>query len=184
MSIRKLKRLPVIVAVALGVAACDAYVPRAESDVVPESTPRPGSDRSDAMKIRITVQRRTLTATLADNPTARDFVGLLPLTLTMKDLFGREKYCSLPRVLAEGGERRYDYEVGQLIYWSAGPDVAIYYRQDGERIPEPGIIVLGTVDSGVDALDLRGGVTVRFERMTDDKDERATPVPTPTGSGR
>ncbi|HYI07063.1 MAG TPA: cyclophilin-like fold protein, partial [Reyranella sp.] len=41
-------------------------------------------------KIAITVGDRVLTATVADSTTARDFVSLLPLTLTMKDLFKRE----------------------------------------------------------------------------------------------
>ena len=28
-----------------------------------------------------------------------------------------------------------------------------YYRHDGQRIPDRGIIVIGTIDSGVEALD-------------------------------
>jgi hypothetical protein len=32
------------------------------------------------------------------------------------------------------------------------PYVAIYYRQDGEEIPEPGIIMIGKIDAGVEAL--------------------------------
>ncbi len=39
------------------------------------------------MKIRIEVYGRTINATLADNEAARDFASLLPLTLTMNDLF-------------------------------------------------------------------------------------------------
>ena len=40
-------------------------------------------------KIRLRIGTRTLTATLAQNKTARDFVSLLPLTLSMHDLFER-----------------------------------------------------------------------------------------------
>ncbi|MGH9426135.1 MAG: cyclophilin-like fold protein, partial [Terriglobia bacterium] len=61
------------------------------------------------------------------------------------------------------GKRTHTYVVGQVVYWSPGPDVAIFYRQDGEKIPNPGIIVLGKIDSGVAALDVAGSVKVTME---------------------
>ena len=42
--------------------------------------------------MRIVVNDRTVTATLAANATVRDFASLLPLTLTMTDFFGRETF--------------------------------------------------------------------------------------------
>jgi len=48
----------------------------------------------DNKKIRLTIGNRALTATLIDSKTAQDFGSLLPLTLTMNDLFGREKFRS------------------------------------------------------------------------------------------
>ncbi|MDX3453323.1 cyclophilin-like fold protein [Streptomyces sp. ME02-8801-2C] len=105
-----------------------------------------------------------LHATLDDNPTARDFAALLPLTLPMNDLFKREKYAHLPRSLAAGGEPRSSYEIGNIAYWSPGPDIAIFYDQDGEFIPAPGIIVLGEIDSGAGALQkYDGAVDVTVE---------------------
>src|SRR5262245_41680997 len=73
--------------------------------------------QSDAMKIQITINGKPMTGTLIDSATSRDFVSLLPLTLTMNDLFSREKFGHLPRALLEGGERVRSYEVGQVIYW-------------------------------------------------------------------
>ena len=115
------------------------------------------------MKIRLTVGDRALTATLSNNETTRDFVSLLPLTLTMNDLFGREKFTHLPRALSEKGERKHTYEIGEVIYWSPGPDVAIYYKQDGDKIPNPGTIVLGKIDSGVETLNVPGSLKVKIE---------------------
>ena len=115
------------------------------------------------MKIRLKFENTTLTATLLDNVTTRDFVSLLPLTLPMEDLFGREKFAHLPRAISEGGTRQKSYEVGDLIYWSPSSDVAIYYSHDGESIPEPGIIVMGKIDSGIEALNVPGSVEVTFE---------------------
>jgi hypothetical protein len=74
------------------------------------------------------------------------------LTLTLEDLFGREKFAHLPRSLSEEGKRSRKYEVGTIAYWPPGQDVVIFYRHGGPEIPEPGIILLGTIDSGVEAL--------------------------------
>jgi hypothetical protein len=118
-----------------------------------------------AMKIRLKVGNKVLTATLADNKTARDFVSLLPLRLNMNDLFGREKFGHLPRAISEEGKRTHTYAIGDIAYWSPGPDVAIYYQQDGEKIPDPGIIAIGKIDSGVEALNVRESVKVTMELM-------------------
>jgi len=116
------------------------------------------------MKIRLTLDNgKAITATLIDSETTRDFVSLLPLTLTMNDLFGREKFFHLPRAISEGGKRTRTYEVGDVIYWSPGPDVAVYYRHDGQSIPSPGIIAIGKIDSGVEALDVPGSVRATIE---------------------
>src|SRR5437867_12247255 len=112
----------------------------------------------DSMKIIVKVGDKALTATLIDSKTAKDLVSLLPLTLTMNDLFGREKFGHLPRPISTDGKRTHTYEVGDIAYWSAGPDVSIYYRHDDEKIPAPGIILIGKIDSGVETLDLRGSV--------------------------
>src|SRR5213596_203974 len=115
------------------------------------------TNRTPAMKIRLSVNNKVLTATLADNKTARDFISLLPLTLTMNDLFGRAKYARLPRAISQEGKRTHTYQIGDLAYWSPSHDVGVYYRPDGEKIPEPGIIVIGKIDSGVEALNVQGG---------------------------
>jgi hypothetical protein len=115
------------------------------------------------MKIRLHVRDTPLTATLIDSKASRDFASLLPLTLTMNDLFRREKYGHLPRPISEEGRRAHAYEVGQIAYWAPGPDVAVFYRQDGEPIPDPGIIIVGTIDSGVEAFDVPGATKVTIE---------------------
>ncbi|QSJ15589.1 hypothetical protein JYQ62_27755 [Nostoc sp. UHCC 0702] len=76
------------------------------------------------MKISITAEDKVVTATLTDSKTSQDFISLLPLTLTMNDLFGREKFAHLPRAISQEGQRTQTYEVGDVIYWSPSPDVA------------------------------------------------------------
>ena len=121
----------------------------------------------NTMKIRLTLDNgKAITATLIDSETTRDFVSLLPLTLTMNDLFGREKFARLPRAISTEAKRTHTYEVGTVAYWSPGPDLAIFYRRDGQKIPAPGIIVIGKLDSAaVEALNVPGSVRVAFERL-------------------
>jgi hypothetical protein len=114
------------------------------------------------MKIRLTVGDAALTATLIDGQTTRDFVSLLPLTLKMNDLFRREKFAHLPRAISEGGRRTHAYEIGDVAYWPPGPDLAIFYRHDGQDNPNPGIII-GKIESGVEALDVAGPAKVTVE---------------------
>src|SRR6266850_7659551 len=118
---------------------------------------------ANAMKIRLKIADKEITATLIDSETTRDFVSLLPLKLTMNDLFGREKFGHLPRAISEGGKRTRTYEGGDVVYWSPGPDVAMFYRHDGQSIPSPGIIVLAKIESGMDMLNVPGSVKVTID---------------------
>jgi hypothetical protein len=143
-------------------AGCDADNSTANT-ALPNSPTETAPLKPPNMKTRLKVEGKVMTATLSDSKTTRDFVSLLPLTLTMNDLFRREKFAHLPRAISEEGKRIHTYEVGQVVYWSPGPDVAIFYRHDGEKIPSPGIIVIGKIDSGVAALDVAGSVKVTIE---------------------
>jgi hypothetical protein len=73
----------------------------------------------------------------------------------MGDLFGREKPGRLPRALAGHVEPVFTDRVGQLAYRPPGRDVVIY-DGDGLRVPSPGLIELGTVDSGPDVIGAAG----------------------------
>ena len=118
------------------------------------------SERTTNMKIRISIADKVVIATVADNATARDFVSLLPLSVSMKDLFGREKYGDLPKALSGNGPRKNTYEVGDIAYWSPDHQFAVYYHQDGESIPSPGVISIAKIDAGVEAFNVPGSVKV------------------------
>jgi hypothetical protein len=81
----------------------------------------------------------------------------------MNDLFKREKVGHLPRSISTEGKRIHAYALGDIAYWPPGPDVAIYYDHDGERISDPGIIVIGKVRSGLNVLNVPGAVRVTME---------------------
>ncbi len=102
------------------------------------------------MKIRIKAGEKTLTAALDDNATARDFVALLPLTLTLRDYNHTEKISDLPKKLStEGTPSGCDPSVGDITYYAPWGNIAIFYRDFGFS---SGLVKLGKLDGDVDAL--------------------------------
>jgi hypothetical protein len=114
------------------------------------------------MKVHLKLNGRVIPATLADNRTAREFAAMLPLKITMHDLFGREKFGPLPRAISGRGTRTQTYQVGDMVCWAPGPDVAIFYRHDGQKISGR-MHVLGRLDSGVEAFGVPGPLEVTIE---------------------
>ncbi len=53
------------------------------------------------MTIKVKIAGNEIAATLIDSETSRDFVSLLPLALTLNDLFGREKFGHLLRAISK-----------------------------------------------------------------------------------
>jgi hypothetical protein len=102
-----------------------------------------------------------VTAELVDNDATRSLVGMLPITIDMRDHLRQEKTGNLPSALP-AVERQLDFSTGTLGLWSSNHFV-IYYR-DG-RVPQPGIIILGRVTGDVSIFDRPGPVTVRVERI-------------------
>jgi len=116
------------------------------------------------MKIRLDVEGATVTATLVDSATARDFASLLPLTLTLTDYAATEKISDLPRKLStEGAPPGTDPSVGDIAYYAPWGNLALFYRDFGYS---NGLIKLGTIDSGIEVLHRPGPLKVRIERLT------------------
>lgn len=111
------------------------------------------------MKIDLELNGKRFPATLANNGIAREFTAMLPLTLTMHDLFGREKFGPLPRPVSGTGTRTRAYAVGDIVCWAPGPDLAIFYRHDGQRL-SGALHLLGRIDFGVEAFSAPGPLQV------------------------
>ncbi|MFJ6852687.1 cyclophilin-like fold protein [Streptomyces sp. NPDC091271] len=88
-----------------------------------------------------------------DNATSRALASSLPVTVQRSDMLDRELYGGPPEPLPTAeGDRQTDYRAGQLVYWPPGPGLAVYYEHAGPSVPGPGMVVLGTIDSGTDAF--------------------------------
>jgi hypothetical protein len=98
-------------------------------------------------------------ATLEDNASTRALLGMLPLTIEMRDHLRQEKTGYLPLNLPET-PRSVNFKTGTLGLWNSNHFV-IYYREG--RVPQPGIVILGRVQGDVSMFDRSGPVTVRVE---------------------
>jgi hypothetical protein len=115
------------------------------------------------MKIRIQLEGRSVTATLEESEAAREFLSLLPLTLTLTDYNSTEKVADLPRKLStKGAPEGVDPDIGDIAYYAPWGNLAIYYRDFGYS---SGLVKLGRLDSGVEVLSGRGPVRVTIERV-------------------
>ncbi len=114
-----------------------------------------------AVKIRLTIDGKTIEATMLGNATAQDFISLLPMTLTLEDYASTEKISYLPRKLSTAGAPAgVDPAVGDIAYYAPWGNLAIFYKDAGHA---KGLVKLGRLDSGVDALGVRGSLKVTIE---------------------
>lgn len=113
------------------------------------------------MKIRLIVDGKVIGATLADNATARDLLSLLPLTVTLEDYAATEKITYLPRKLSTAGAPPgSDPDVGTIAYYAPWGNVAFFYK---DAPYARGLIPLGRIDSGIEALRAAGTVKAQLE---------------------
>lgn len=116
---------------------------------------------ADSMKLKITIDEKVLTATMYDNPTTRDFISLLPLTLTLTDYNGTEKISDLPKRLStKDAPAGYKPSVGDITLYAPWGNLAVFYKDFSYS---SGLIVLGKIDSGIDAFKVPGSVNVKME---------------------
>jgi hypothetical protein len=127
------------------------------------------TDPAGTVRIRLRIGDDVATATLEDSAAARDVAAMLPMTIRLHDLVGREKPGRLPRQLGiEGARREFDDQVAALAYWPPSNEIAIFYADDGQAIPQPGLVRLGTIDTGLEVIAAAGNdFELAIERWTD-----------------
>ena len=113
------------------------------------------------MKIRITAGGTVMTATLVDNATSRDFVSLLPLTVTLEDYAATEKITYLPRKLStKGAPAGSEPAMGDVAYYAPWGNLALFYK---DFRYSSGLVRLGRIDAGLEALSTPGSLKATIE---------------------
>jgi hypothetical protein len=149
-------------------AANEEEAPVDEQNQDSSERPTVESESVEGAKIQLTIDNEVFTVTMYDNPTSRDFLGRLPLTLTFEDYGGFEKMSILEEGLStENAPAGSTPSARDFAYFAPWKDVTIFYK---EWKYSPGLIQLGKIESGVDELaekleGMSADFTVTIERM-------------------
>jgi hypothetical protein len=120
------------------------------------------AQQAKTMKIRMDVNGTRVTATLDDNETSRDFISLLPLTLTVEDYNETEKISNLAKKLStKGAPDGLEPSVGDIAYYAPWGNLAIFYKDFGYSA---GLVKLGRIDSGAEVFRRPGTLRVTIQR--------------------
>lgn len=99
---------------------CIASSPSGEANNGSSSTDTAGS------RLRIKVGSTAFTATLLNNATVTAFKARLPMTLSMKELNGNEKYYNLPKDLPASASNPGTIQTGDLALYGSNTLVLFY----------------------------------------------------------
>jgi len=115
-------------------------------------------------RVRFTVGDAEIIVRIAENPTSRDFVSMLPVTLSFRDFNAMEKIGDLPRRLTTEGSTGSPPANGDLICFVPWGNLGFFYDAARRDVSfDDQVIPIGTIESGHDRLnDLQTG-PVRVE---------------------
>jgi hypothetical protein len=87
---------------------------------------------------------------MENNPTTKDFLSLLPLSLTLEDYNRTEKISDLPKRLSlDNAPAGYKPAAGDITIYAPWGNLAIFYKSFSYS---NGLILLGKIESNVEAL--------------------------------
>lgn len=115
-------------------------------------------------RIKLTVNGNEVFVRLDDNVASRDFLEMLPLTLTFEDYNNTEKIATLPnKLLTEGLPSGYIPAIGDFAYYAPWGNISVFYK---DFRYSNSLYKLGTVESGTEILgNINGDFEVTIERV-------------------
>ena len=115
-------------------------------------------------RIKLTVNGNEIFVNLDDNQVSREFLGMLPLTLTFEDFNSTEKIATLPDELSkEGLPSGYTPEVGDFSYYAPWGNISVFYK---DFRYSNSLYKLGTIESGTEIFEnMNGDFEVTIERV-------------------
>lgn len=121
----------------------------------PETTDKPQSP-SEAVRLSLAFGENEAFAELQANATTRDFLSMLPTTLTFEDFSGSEKISYLPRSLStDGRPESYDPVLGDLTLFVPWGNLAVFYQDTSGA--SSSLVPMGHIVSGLELLTAQTG---------------------------
>lgn len=115
-------------------------------------------------RIKLTVNgNEEVFVSLYDNQASRDFLEMLPLTLTFEDFNSTEKIATLPNELStEGQPSGYTPEIGDFAYYAPWGNISVFYK---DFRYSNSLYKLGTIESGTEIFEnMNNDFEVTIER--------------------
>ena len=135
--------------------------PAPETSETPETPAEPEAPESqESPVLTVTVGTKTFTATLSDTEAAAEFAALLPLTLSMSELNGNEKYAYLDTALTTDAYAPGTIRAGDILLYGDNCAVLFYETFESGYRYTP-LAVLDDPTGLAEAVG-SGGVTVTF----------------------
>ena len=124
-----------------------------------ENAESEGAEEIANARIKLTVNgNEEVFANLEDNVASREFLEMLPLTLTFEDFNNTEKIANIPSELnVEGLPSGYTPAVGDLAYYAPWGNISVFYE---DFRYSNSLYKLGTLESGADIF---GNMDENFE---------------------
>ena len=116
-------------------------------------------------RIKLTVNgNEEVFVSLDDNQASRDFLEMLPLTLTFEDFNSTEKIATLPNELStEGQPSGYTPEIGDFAYYAPWGNISVFYK---DFRYSNSLYKLGTIESGTEIFEnMNNDFEVTIERV-------------------
>ncbi|WP_323816294.1 cyclophilin-like fold protein [Cellvibrio sp. NN19] len=114
-------------------------------------------------KICITTEGQKIFGVLNDSAASRDFLSLLPLTLTLEDYSKTEKISDLPKRLStQDAPAGFKPKAGDITFYAPWGNLAIFYRDFSYA---SGLISLGEIKENIDLLAKKTSLKVIIEKI-------------------
>ncbi|WP_407888090.1 cyclophilin-like fold protein [Levilactobacillus sp. N40-8-2] len=112
--------------------------------------------------VKINLNGHQVTARFEENSTSQALLALMPLPLTMLNLYSRELTYRFKQALPATELKTSGYAVGDIAYWAPRHSFVIFYKQTGEIIGS--LQKIGHISDSLDFLKQTGDVRVTFKR--------------------
>ena len=118
--------------------------------------------RETTMQIQFALNGKVVTARLEDNPAARDFLAMLPMTVTLEDYISTEKIAYLPgRLSTQGAPDGIEPKKADVTYYAPWGNLALFQK---DFRYSSGLVKLGRIESGFEELLKPGAAQITIER--------------------